>query len=396
MIAAFVLRLLLAALFAGIPSTRVFHDDSQGYEDTGMRIARYWRGEGPPVEVIAGPAIDWKFPPGIYYFYGICYFIFGSFRLVATAITSLLGTLSVMMVYRLAARLFHSRIARRAALLVAFFPSMVLWSAMALKDPVMILAILVALDAMIAQRSRLTVQTILQLFLSLLVIWLVRYYVTYFVLFAIFSSFIIGRARRQASTLVRQLVGAGLVIGLLALLGVTGSLAANLDPISLKYVSQYRHGMASTANSGFGESIDVSTPGGALAFLPIGVAVLLFGPFPWQMTSFRPLLSLPEMLIWWSMIGGLWRGLRYAATRMLGETVPLLVFSAVVCGVYALGMGNVGAAFRMRAQVLPFLFVFSSLGHYLKLCHDRNLDPSILINGAVAASSSPVRPKAIR
>ena len=44
---------------------------------------------------------------------------------------------------------------------------------------------------------------------------------------------------------------------------------------------------------------------GLVAILVIGLSVLLFGPFPWQITSFRALLTLPEMLLWWSMFPSL-------------------------------------------------------------------------------------------
>jgi hypothetical protein len=136
--------------------------------------------------------------------------------------------------------------------------------------------------------------------------------------------------------------------------------------------------MATTANSGFSVDADVSTARGAVAFLPIGLAVLLFGPFPWQMVSLRPLISLPEMLVWWSMVPALWRGLKFALGREAGRTIPIMVFGGTLMGLYALTLGNVGAAFRQRAQVFVFLFIFVALGHYVSVCRKRGIDPNEL------------------
>ena len=80
------------------------------------------------------------------------------------------------------------------------------------------------------------------------------------------------------------------LLTLLSALGLTRRLTANLDEFSLERMNAYRYGMAITANSAFATGADVSTTSRALAFLPIGAGELLLGPFPWQMTSLRPLL----------------------------------------------------------------------------------------------------------
>src|SRR5688572_15210706 len=136
----FGLRLAVAVLFDLVPGARLFHEDADGYERFGAALAASWWGEGPPVPL---PETN----PGFLAICGSLYYVFGRYRMVVTAFTSLCGTLTIFFVYRLALRSFHPVVARRAALLTAYFPSMVLWSAMALKDPVMILLVVVALDA---------------------------------------------------------------------------------------------------------------------------------------------------------------------------------------------------------------------------------------------------------
>lgn len=379
-VAAFVLRLFLAILFAMFPALRLYHDDASSYEYFGSGLAAYWHREGPPVDIFdphTGYANN-GFPLGWLYFCAGLYYVFGRYRMLPSGITTIIGTLSVIIAYRLARKLFHPIVARRTAQLTAFFPSMVLWSAMALKDPSMVLLILCALYALVRLRDGFDFGAIVLFGAATVGIWFVRYYINYFVAFATVASLVVARRRSFMSTFARQVVGVAMVVGLFSLIGVAGHLAAGFEQLNLNYLSGYRAGMAISANSGFMDKVDVSTPGGALAFLPIGLAVLLFGPFPWQMRSIGAVLTLPEMIIWWAMIPSGIRGLRFAIGQMFGTTAPVMIFVVVGSCAYALGMGNVGAAFRMRAQVLPLLFVFCALGRYLALCRAKHLDPRFL------------------
>ncbi|HEY1587368.1 MAG TPA: hypothetical protein VGH63_16845, partial [Polyangia bacterium] len=49
---AFSLRLLLAILFVLFRSLRIYHDDAAAYELYGSQLAAYWRGIGPPLDVL--------------------------------------------------------------------------------------------------------------------------------------------------------------------------------------------------------------------------------------------------------------------------------------------------------------------------------------------------------
>jgi len=238
--------------------------------------------------------------------------------------------------------------------------------------------ILCALYALIRLRQGFHLSAVVLFAVATIGIWLVRYYIVFFVVFASIASLLVVRRRGFLSTFTRQLVGVSMVLGFLTMVGLTGHLAGHLEQMNLNYVSGYRSGMAISANSGFMDSVDVSTPAGALAFLPIGLAVLWFGPFPWQMKSIGAIVALPEMIVWWSMIPSIIRGVRFAIRSALGSTSPLLLFVLSVSSIYALGLGNVGAAFRMRAQVLVFFFVFSAVGHFAAVCKKKQLDPELL------------------
>src|SRR5690242_4588626 len=94
-VTAFILRIAVATLFATVPSTRLFHEDANGYEGTAMLVAAGWSHVAPPISLDDAGSIAQGTYPG---FLGLCsvlYYVFGRYRLVVTAFTSLLGTLSV-------------------------------------------------------------------------------------------------------------------------------------------------------------------------------------------------------------------------------------------------------------------------------------------------------------
>jgi hypothetical protein len=133
----------------------------------------------------------------------------------------------------------------------------------------------------------------------------------------------------------------------------------------LKRVSQFRQGMVKSADSGVETGQDLQTAQGlGLATLAGGMHLLL-APFPWQLGagSLRMALTAPEMVVWWFFFfRRVLPGLKYAVRHRLGDAMPLLVFLGLMGGVYSLTFGNIGTAYRQRAQLMPYLLVFAGLG----------------------------------
>jgi len=99
--------------------------------------------------------------------------------------------------------------------------------------------------------------------------------------------------------------------------------------------------------------------------MPLGIAYLLFAPFPWQLGSMRQVVALPEMLLWWSSLPLLILGLGFCLRYRLGQTAPILVFTTLLTLAYSIFQGNVGTAYRQRAQLLVFYLIFVSVGFVL-------------------------------
>ncbi|MCS6912388.1 MAG: glycosyltransferase family 39 protein [Myxococcales bacterium] len=368
------LRLALAVVLEVFPQFRLFHDDAGGYELNAMAMARAWKGLGPPVVLTWHGALT----HGYVYVGAVLCFLFGVFPLHLAAWNGLFGVLTVIFLYRLARHLFHSRVAFRAALLLAFMPSMIVWNSVAIKDPIMVLLVTVSLYIYMLLRRRWSTVLLLILVATVSASFFIRFYISYFLILSIFLTVLVGRTQEGTSRVRNLLIVAAFAIAV-GLTGLSRNLSQGLELANLEQVALYRAGMASTANSGFGHDLDVSSPRGALLALPMGLAVVLFGPFPWQMRSLLPLSTLPEMLLWWYLVPSLWRGIRFAFTRSFSRGAPVFVFCISLSIAYSLTLGNVGAAVRQRTQIFVFLFVFVALGQFVKYCHKHRINPDLLI-----------------
>ncbi|HEX9919443.1 MAG TPA: hypothetical protein VGA87_09765, partial [Pyrinomonadaceae bacterium] len=190
-----------------------------------------------------------------------------------------------------------------------------------------------------------------------------RFYIFYMVAAAITGAFIIGMKQVTVQNAARQFV-VMILLGLsLTYLGVLRTASAQLGAYgNLETMQRSRQDLASSAQSGFGQDVDVSTTAGALGVIPLGLVYLLFAPFPWQMASLRQSITLPEMLLWWGsfpllVLGG-WFTLKYR----LRQALPIILFTTLLTLAYSIFQGNVGTAYRQRSQLLVFYFIFVAVG----------------------------------
>jgi Ca2+/Na+ antiporter len=214
--------------------------------------------------------------------------------------------------------------------------------------------------------NRFSVKYMAALALALCGLITMRFYVFYIVLLAIVAAFILGRRRLTAQSFARQLI-VMIVVGVaLAYFGVSRYATQQFDAYgSFQQLQRMRMDASQSAISGFGQDVDVSTAAGAISAVPLGLSYLILAPFPWQMASVRQLITLPEMLVWWASLPLLVLGFWFAVKYKLREVAPILIFTTLLTLTYSILQGNVGTAYRQRAQLLVFYFVFVAVGFVL-------------------------------
>jgi hypothetical protein len=256
----------------------------------------------------------------------------------------------------------NSRVSKLAAVLVAFFPSLILWSSQALKDAVIILVLALAILATLRLMEKIRITYVLVLAVCLLSLLSLRFYIFYMMAAAVAGSFVIGLKTLNAQGFVQRFVAVGLIgvaftwFGVLRYAQVQFDRYANLETLQRSRLDQ------ASAESGFGKDVDVGTAEGALSVLPIGLVYLLFAPFPWQFNTLRQTITLPEMIIWWCAFPMLVLGLWYSLKYRLRSVSPIILFTTMLTVAYSLFQGNVGTAYRQRSQLLVFYFIFVAVG----------------------------------
>jgi 4-amino-4-deoxy-L-arabinose transferase-like glycosyltransferase len=366
--AGLLVRMLVGTLIYVLHLQEFFGGDAFTYDFFGDALLRTWAGEKYYQTMVdmftgGGRSSGW----GMIYMVAAIYKVIGRNMLAIQYVNSVLGAATAPIAYLIAMEIFpNKRMARTCALLSAFFPSMVLWSAQGLKDGPIVFLLAVSMLATLKLGERLNAKYLVALALALCALITLRFYVFYIVVVAVAAAFILGRRPLSAKSFARQFI-IMITIGLvLAYFGVSRYASAQFETFgSLRQLQVMRQDAARSAQSGFGEDVDVSTPGGVLGAIPLGFSYLLFAPFPWQFGSLRALITLPEMIVWWCCIPLLVLGLWFTIKHRVRQVAPILIFTVLLTLTYSVLQGNVGTAYRQRAQLLIFYFVFVAVGFVL-------------------------------
>ncbi len=344
-----------------------FGGDSITYDLLGNHLMSIWSGTAVANDFTTQHALSMSGSGwGMNYFVASIYFIVGHNILAAQSICGLIGASTAPMVYLCARKIFDNiNVARFSALSIALFPSFIIWSSQLIKDGLVIFLLVLAMTMIIQLQDRFNYASVMVLLLALFSIMSLRFYIFYMVLAAVAGSFLIGMTNTIQAMSRRAIALAILGLGL-TYFGVIRTASIDLGQFgSLEAVQRSRLDLATSASSGYGAELDVSTSSGAIAALPMGFTYLMLAPFPWQMENLRQSITLPEVLLWWSMIPLMISGLWYCLRHKLRKAIPILMFTLMLTLAYSIFEGNVGTAYRQRTQIQVFLFMFIGVGWVL-------------------------------
>ena len=356
-------RLLVGFMLQLFDIRILIAEDTTLYDALGQRLMEIWQGLPVPNDTMTERALSTSNPGwGMTYLVAVIYFICGQSVLVAQSFCAVVGATTAPLVYFCSQKIFfNKKVSKLSAIAIAVFPSFVIWSAQMLKDGLIIFLLVLSMIMVLQLLEKFNVQAVIILLLCLFGILTLRFYIFYMVALAIVGSFVIGLNTRIIpifrNTVILLVLGLGLTY-----FGVIRTASSDIDQYAdLQRIQRSRLDLAS-ANSGFGEDIDVGSATGAITAIPIGLAYLMLAPFPWQIVNVRQLLTLPEILAWWAMIPLMFSGLIYAVKNRLRRAIPILVFSLMLTVAYSIFQGNVGTAYRQRTQIQVFLFIFIAVG----------------------------------
>ena len=289
------------------------------------------------------------------------FLIFGPDVLIPILLNSALAVVTALLIYDLTRRLFRDASGLLAAAIVAFFPSLTLWSGLNLKDALTTVVATLAVWAAVRFQLRPRALSYTAQFAAAELLISLRSYVA--ATMAITALVSIALATQVP---VRRVVTVGVaaaltgIILLQTLSALGGGGGGGED--ALVALERERAAMAVGAQTGFGPTPapaaarpDTAVPavGRTLNYLPTGLAYALFAPAPLFARRPQEVLAAPEMLGWYVLVvagsATLWR-----ERRRWTYLAPLALAIGGLMLVLALAEGNVGTLFRHRAMVIPF------------------------------------------
>lgn len=362
LMAAFILRLALALVQVytafDLPGAG---DESLNFEYYGWVYAQAWR---------AGMAAEGILRQYIYYsgLIGVFYYFFGRALFIAHLINVLLGLAIVYLTFLLARFLSLSRrVSLIAALLGAFFPMLVVFSAITLRENLLILFTLLSFYYFTKWLRVGGYLYIFGTFISTAAMALFHG-AMFLVNWVQFLSFIFFNPREQRYRFtIRQALFVAALVLLLVLL------------ISTETV--YFHGLRDLINLTALESVQwlVTRSPGRTSYLgglvpqsyfdvlwhtPIRAFYFMFTPFPWMIQTAADLLVFFEALSYFLLVVFSFSGVKqlWKKWQKRSAVVTMVVTTLSIILIFAWGTVNFGTAMRHRAKAAPFLIVMASAG----------------------------------
>ena len=355
-------------------------EDDRAYHKVGYGLMEYWLGDEGGVEKSDEYLLRlYTYIVGVLYTY--VYFTTpanllqmtkpeaGAIAIMAPKLMNcFIGAIGVVPFYALGRELGGERAGRLVALAGAFWPSMLLWSVLNLKDVMVVVLIAATMYLAIRFGRQPGLVVAAGLLLSFALMENLRLYIFYaFGWLVPVTFFIINRAPwRRRLAIGMSLWAAVLVI-------MVGMNAGN-QWLGLRYLTDKRlealHGSASfgagTAETGIEltEKLNRYEGGWAIQMrnIPIVLPYVLWAPFPWKAIRPRDLAVVPETLVWYGLqVLSVVALVVYGRARWRDLFLPV-VFAGGLVLVFSVIEGNVGTIYRHRSMLLPAAFPLSAMG----------------------------------
>ena len=360
-LAAIALRALAVPVLHFTGLSLAFGPDEKSFNVVGSQMARHWQGLEPfPYRA------DYSAERFFFYVNGLVYYLAGYVKFLPKYINVIVGGVTTIYTYKIARALFNHESGVIAMASVAFLPSLVLWSSLNIRDPWAFLAVTAIVWELIRLRHRVSLGPIVAVLVWLAILFNLRQPTAIIVVGSLGMSFVV--ARREH---IHRNIVVGLTLCVMLLLGFHflgfSSRHLTASPAEALQTMDAIHQELSKGSGAYGgEGEDISTATGALTWLPKGLTFFLLGPLPWQAETPLQLTALPETLIWYYLLYHAMIGLGFVIRHGRIDAWLLVLLAINLTLIFSLVEGNVGTAFRHRAQVLPLYLILASLGIYLR------------------------------
>ncbi|MDY6945380.1 MAG: hypothetical protein SXG53_06650 [Pseudomonadota bacterium] len=286
-----------------------------------------------------------------YFFAGLWYVIPPSFHALKIG-CAYLGLISIFLFYR-AWRLAVPGDSLAPLWILGLTPSVLFWSSVLGKDPVVLLGIAIATWGVVRQRCHGGAAPWLAVLAGIAIMSAIRPWMGPILMGAIGLASLL-RPSSPSARWAWLAIGVATVVGGYVLYGRFGEEIAKFSMLeALETVSS----SWAIGGSAAKEALSFSSPADVLRFLPVGAFTALFRPLPGEIGGAFGLaagaenLLLLGLMLWaaWRVLGMRWNFALLFVICVIALWTPLYAF---------LSYQNLGTAVRFKLQVMPFLMAF--------------------------------------
>ena len=362
------LAVVLVLHFSAIERTLKLTQDASLYDRMGKQIANYFRNGGETnwpfrVSNVLGHLYE--------YFVGITYYLTDDSVLAVRVVNALCGSLVILVTWRMARYFTNADTAFRCGLGACFFPTMIYYSCLPVRDAQSTLGMALVFLGMTAITSSGKQWHMMALPLGLLLTAGYRAYMAFALVMLIPLAWLVTLLVTRSNEDVK-LVRRNLIIALLA--------AAVICPVAVAKLSSTRkvektmsidswNRIRKQLNTGSGALYeDGAVPGlgesavETVQSVAIGIYFFFVSVNPTEIRSVRQCLALPEVLLVLYMMPSLWRGVRRVMRQHRFEFLSVLIVVAAITLAYSSATTNAGPLLRWRLQVANVYIVLAVIG----------------------------------
>jgi hypothetical protein len=306
---------------------------------------------------------------GWFQFTGFVYWLLWPSPLIMQLLNTVIGAVTVIPLFLIMRRLTPDvRTQRFYAILVAFFPSLVYWSCLMLKDPVSVLALALVVYGVVEMRLKFRLWPLFWTVFGLLIYLGTRLYLFTLLTMLMPLAFLLFPRRMSLRALIVPAV-----IGIVPVVFGLGYFASGAFSESvyfdLDYINHVRTSMGDHGGSALFNSTEVHVWGNDLGSDVLAVFRTAFAVFfpvnPFDVQGARQMMALPFVFIMGYLVFLCGPGaMKIWKARRL--STPVMLFGLAVLAVYIGGTTNAGALFRWTTQIMPYILMAATLGLFIK------------------------------
>lgn len=302
----------------------------------------------------------------ISYIIGIFYSLFGRDILIGQSISLLFGTLSVLITYILTKKLWGDRSAVKASWFVAFFPSLILYSSLIMREPYIVFFLLLALNHSV---NFVILPSLRSFFLttSFFLIASLFHGSIFIGLIVFFTIIIIGNFKKiLQKTRIHKITFSSFCIFFLVtsfvlslfLINLKIPKIGNLHDIAQIKQTVLNKNKSFRGTASYPEWLNSNTISELVLKTPLKILYFTYSPFPWDVKKTSHLIGLTDGIFYLYLSylillnkKNIWRDPR--------SRVILLILLAYIV-VYSIAIGNFGTGVRHRSKFVAIFILLAA------------------------------------